>query len=798
MKSYFISLFSLFILLFSISLSFGQLNMTLQDSMNYNVGVNDVCGWVAPDGREYALVGLNTGVSIVDINSDTIHEVAFVPGVDNLWRDINTFGHYAYVSSEAHIGLLIIDLQYLPDSVHYHSWFGICHTPSGDQIFQKAHSLNIDENGILFLNGSNLNSGGCVLVDVKTDPENPICLGYSAASYSHDCIARDSILYSAEIFAGNASIYDIHDINNITLLGQVKTPHEFTHNISLSADGKYMFTTDERPNSYVTSYDISDRSNIKELDRFRQAAVEGNGAIVHNVFTWQDWLVLAYYSSGTLIVDASRPGNLVEVGNFDSFIGADGGYEGVWGAYTNLPSGKILASDRSSGLFVFIPNYVRAAFLEGTVVDSITGLPISGATVKITSNEIVLPQTTILDGTFKTGKAVPGTFPIIVTKEGYYTKTILLDFANGNVLTPVIKLSRKPTYNFSGRVITSPNAGLPQAKVWISGPEGTYITTTDQNGYFLMPSVYAGTYEVQAGVWGLTVESQIVLDAPKDVTLLVQKGYKDDFDLNLGWQVVANASEGNWMRGVPTGQLLFDMWQCGSTTDSPYDIGPNVYSTGLSPNPDAGLDEVSGGTTKLISPLMLLDSLAAPKLSFDYWLCEFPPNQYQGFSVWLASGPDTILIKEFASDTTVGIGSWQRFETSLTLPHAATYARVLFIATDTTSGASDYYLKVHVDNFEVTGLAVGTHDEVATSKHFTFYPNPNRGSDIYLKPENGIEGNELTLKICDAEGRMISLYELSKSDAEKGIHHHLEDGFYFMQWNTDKGESGVEKVIILN
>src|SRR4249920_78495 len=90
-------------------LSFCQLNMVLQDSMDYNVGVNDVCGWAAPDGKEYALVGLNTGVSIVDINEDTLHEVVFVPGVDNLWRDINTYDHYAYVSSEAQIGLLIID-----------------------------------------------------------------------------------------------------------------------------------------------------------------------------------------------------------------------------------------------------------------------------------------------------------------------------------------------------------------------------------------------------------------------------------------------------------------------------------------------------------------------------------------------------------------------------------------------------------------------------------------------------------------------------------------------------------------
>ena len=795
MKPYFIPVLSIFCLLLSSSKSIGQLNMTLQDSMDYDVGVNDVCGWVAPDGREYALVGLNTGVSIVNVDSTPIKEVAFVPGVDNLWRDINTFGHYAYVSSEAHIGLLIINLEFLPDSAPSHIWFGLCHTPSGDQQFQKAHSLNIDENGILFLNGSNLNNGGCVLVDVKTDPENPICLGYGAPVYSHDCIARDSILYSAEIYNGNASIYDFHDINNITLLGQVKTPHEFTHNISLSLDGHYMFTTDERPNSYVASYDITDKTNIKELDRFRQASVECHGSIVHNVFTWQNWLVLAYYSSGTLIVDASRPDNLIEMGNFDSFIGADGGYEGVWGAYVDLPSGKILASDRSSGLFVFIPNYVRAAFLEGTVVDSITNDPISGATVSILSDEIVLPQTTNLDGTFKTGKAVPGTFPIQVTKEGYYSKTLQAEFINGEILTPVIRLRLKPKYNFSGRVINFQNAGIPFANVVIFGNEGIYNTSADANGDFLIPEVYTGEYEIQAGVWGQTVQQQIELDAPMDINLIVEKGYSDDFDVDLGWSISGDATEGQWARGIPTEQKLFDEYECGSATDSPFDDGIFVYSTGLSTLGDASLDEVSGGTTWLSSPSMNLDSIAVLRLSFDYWLCEFPPNEYHGFNAWLTNGIDTTLIENFTNDTTTG--SWQRFDVPVNFQGPRNNVKILFSASDTTAGTGDYYLKAHIDNFGVVEDPSATHEVITDSKHFLIYPNPVTGPTIYLKPENGIEGEQLTLNIYDSGGRNIYLLKMTKSQAENGITHALDDGVYFIRWNTEKGENGVEKLLVL-
>src|SRR5688500_8675279 len=387
-----------------------NLNMVLQDSMDYNVGVNDVVGWVDDEGNEYALVGLNTGVSIVNVDDTPIHEVAFVAGVNNLWRDIQTFGHYAYVSSEAYVGLLIIDLQYLPDSVQTFIWKDTIPTPNGNFLYEKAHTLWIDEYGIAYLNGSNVNAGGVVMIDVATNPTDPDFLGIAPAIYSHDSYARDSILYSAEIYLGQVSIYDVHDPQNITLLGRVKTPTEFTHNAWLSDDSRYMFTTDERANSYVASYDIQDPANIVELDRFRQAATDGSGNIPHNVYVWNDWVVIAYYTSGTVVVDAARPDNLIEVGSFDSFLGDDGGFSGVWGSYPFLPSGKILSSDRNSGLFVFIPNYVRAAYLEGIVLDSITELPIQGAVVRILSEEIVLPQATSIDGKFKTGKAVPGDY----------------------------------------------------------------------------------------------------------------------------------------------------------------------------------------------------------------------------------------------------------------------------------------------------------------------------------------------------------------------------------------------------
>ena len=781
--------------LFSTGFSYSQfdLNMVLHDSLGYSTGINDVVGWVDESGNEYALVGVRNGVSIVNVDVNPIEEVVFVPGVNNGWRDINTFGHYAYVVSEARVGLVIIDLQFLPDSVKTYEWKG--NIPGGT--FEKAHTIWIDEYGIGYLNGSNLNEGGVIMVDLATNPTEPIYLGSGPPRYSHDVYARDSILYSAEIYHGTISIYDVHDPQNVIMIGSKETPTAFTHNAWLSDNSRYLFTTDERPNSYVASYDIIDPSNIVELDRFRQADTDGSGNIPHNVYVWNDWLVIAYYTSGTLIVDASRPDNLIEVGSFDSFLGPDGDYEGVWGSYPFLPSGKILSSDRTNGLFVFIPNYVRAAFIEGTVIDSVTQMPIQGAKVTIVSNEIVLPQLTEIDGTFKTGKAIPGTFSVRVEKPGYITKILPADFVNGQVLTPVYELVALPSYSVSGRVIDAGGNNVPNAKVVLIGVPGIFEIETDDAGEFLLPVVYEGTYEVQAGIWGMTMQTDIELFQSQDLTLQLSDGYYDDFDLDLGWVISSDVTQGEWERGIPSIQY-FGNWVCGPPSDSPYDIGQFVYSTGLAETSDVTGDEVSGGNTLLISPEMDLDSIAAAHISFDFWLCEYPPNQYVGFTVWLSDGEELIFLKAYQMDPNFMELEWRR-ETIIVDEWSGPKDKIrfVFMATDTTQGQMDYYLKVLVDNFRVTDGTVSTKDELSPNNLFVFYPNPVDDNPIYLKTESLADWKELTLHISDLQGRIISEHTLSRTDAENGFSHQLESGMYLIQWLTDKGESGVNKILVM-
>jgi hypothetical protein len=57
-----------------------QQNLNLVGQLPYTSDLSDVWGYVAPDGREYALVGAFDGVSVVDLLDPSAPvEVAFLP-----------------------------------------------------------------------------------------------------------------------------------------------------------------------------------------------------------------------------------------------------------------------------------------------------------------------------------------------------------------------------------------------------------------------------------------------------------------------------------------------------------------------------------------------------------------------------------------------------------------------------------------------------------------------------------------------------------------------------------------------
>jgi hypothetical protein len=360
----------------------------------------------------------------------------------------------------------------------------------------------------------------------------------------------------------------------------------------------------------------------------------------------------------------------------------------------------------------------------------------------------------------------------------------------------VIELVAIPTYQVTGSVIYDDGGNVPFAKVTLLGPDAVYELTADENGSFLFPAVYKGAYELQAGVWGHTYETVLDINEPNGITIQLVPGYKDNFDVDLGWTVAGDAISGIWGRSIPTEQLLFENFLCSSEGDSPSDLGGFAYTTGVSASSDVQDNEVSGGTTWLISPPMDLTEAIEPKITFDYWLCEFPPNQYTGISIWLTNDVDTLLLDQLRNDTI--IGSWQsKSYPDLGLVGPLNQVRFMISATDTTTGQSDYILKAHFDKFKLNQSGLSNNEIYPSGKYVVVYPNPTSGETIYLQQRGEVNMEITAIRMYDLQGRLLHNEDVQPGNKVIAIHPKLEDGMYFIQWVTVDGDTGVEKVTVV-
>lgn len=618
--------FLLAFLLASTTTLFAQaaFNTTFRDSLTFPSELNDVWAYVAPDGTEYALVGRNDGLSVVSLaDPDDVVEVAFVGGANSIWRDIKTYGSFAYiVADQGSDGILAIDLSNLPTSVSS-EFFTSGDIPGAN--LSRAHNIYIDEpTGLAYVAGSNINSGGMVIYDVATTPGTPIFEAFAPSVYAHDVYVANGVMYASEINVGNLTLYDVTDPSNITQLGTQQTPRNFTHNAWTPATGNFVYTTDERGNASTAAYDFSDPMDIELLDEFRPRRSLGRGSIPHNVHVLDDYLVISHYTDGLEIVDASVPDNLVEVAYYDHWYGGDGGFFGSWGAYPFLPSGLVLSTDIENGLFVVDVNYQRAARLRGIVTDASTMNVLNNASVTITSAEGVTTTTDAL-GAYKMGLVTAGSYTVTYSLAGYVTKTFTLNFTNGVEQMMDVALEPKVATTITGGVTsTATNIGIPDAEVSLVGEDGTFTTMTNGSGNITINNIFTGDYVAFVGKWGFeNVSANITVTQGGAINLQMTPGYLDGFAIDQGWTVSSTATTGDWERGVPNGTFYQG---AGSNPDQDVDggadLGDMAYVTGNSAGGSAGTDDVDSGNTTLLSPAFdpaFFGALNDVQINFSYW-----------------------------------------------------------------------------------------------------------------------------------------------------------------------------------
>jgi choice-of-anchor B domain-containing protein len=338
---------------------------------------NDVWGWTDADsGREFALIGKNTGTAFIEI-TDPLNPVYLgslaTQTTPSLWRDVKVYSNYAYIVSEAgEHGMQVFDLMQLltvdsppvvfANTAHYDG-------------FGDAHNICINEDsGYAYGVGTNNMNGGLHIVDIS-DPINPVVAGgYSEDGYTHDAhivnyMGPDADYAGMELaFAcneDNIAIINVSDKSDCQLISHMEYDGPgYVHQGWLTEDHTYFLSNDEgdeNANGTPTRtfiFDVQDIDNPVYMG-FYEA---GNNAIDHNLYVIGDLVYESNYRSGLRILDAGdvENANLAEVAFFDVHPANDNAaFSGSWSNYAWYPSGNVVISDMYDGFFVLKPTIFK-------------------------------------------------------------------------------------------------------------------------------------------------------------------------------------------------------------------------------------------------------------------------------------------------------------------------------------------------------------------------------------------------------------------------------------------------------
>jgi choice-of-anchor B domain-containing protein len=784
-----------------------NLNLVLADQLSYgSQSLSNIDTWKDPqDGKEYALVGAANGLSIVDItNPSNVTQIVQIPGPNSIWREVKTNGNYAYVTTEAGAyGLQIVNLTNLPaTNLQSVTWTP---TISSTQL-KTIHALHID-NGKVYLYGTNVGNKGAIIADITTNPMAPVYLGKYDNRYIHDGYVRNDTLYACHIYDGDCEIVNCANPAAGVSIGDFQTPNNFAHNSWLSANSKICFTTDEVDNSYLASFDVSNLNNISELDRIQSNP--GSQSVVHNTHVVQkngvDYCVTSWYKDGFTIVDASHPSNLVQVGNYDTAPAASGGgMENDWGVGPFLPSGTIVASDMANGLFVLTPTYVRACFLEGTIMNCSTGNPLAGAQIKLLNPppQNVNSATDITDalGKYGVGVVTPGTYTVVVSKQAYVSQSFTVAVTAGNTTVLNVNLCPQSSpFAYSGHVYDAMNANpIAGANIHLQDSSLIWDTITDVNGNFTIPNMLSGSYNIIVGHWGYITQCfsfQNINSASPALSVGLLPGIYDDFSFNWGWTVSGTCGNA-WEKGIPVG--TYDTPNGGATAnpavDDQTDCSDQCYITDNGGGAVSDHDVDPPGYTILTSPVFNPSAYSDPYISYSRWFYDAKLNSSlpnDTMTITISNGSTTVLLERMIK-TTAGNGTWvhKLFKISSVITPSATM-QIKISTSD--AGPGGTIVEGGFDKFYVYDSATVAVGVIENTEGVSVFPNPFNSTAILQIQQNVNETSVLTL--FDLFGREVKSQRFTGREL-KLTRNGLTPGVYFFKVVNKNEIIGSGKILV--
>jgi choice-of-anchor B domain-containing protein len=314
-----------------------SLNMSLVGRVDpRSQGYSDVWGYVASDGREYAVVSTRSdgGTTVIDVTAVPPVEVKFIPGSGGTGSDVELYGDYAYVSDDQAV-VQIIDLSDPANAAVVATFEADPGQPTAG-----VHTLTVAGDYLYTQGGGD---PGGVRIWSLANPIAPAYVGEYQPHYIHDIMVRGDTLWGAGIYGDGVDIVDISNRAAPTLINRFNYPGSGAHNVCATTDGSYVFVGDEIGSGQWTRvFDVRDPMNPELV----ASIIVDATSTVHNCHVVGDLIYIAHYDRGARVWDISNPEAPFEVAYYETNVSL------MWSVYPHLPSGRLIASDMQQGLFV--------------------------------------------------------------------------------------------------------------------------------------------------------------------------------------------------------------------------------------------------------------------------------------------------------------------------------------------------------------------------------------------------------------------------------------------------------------
>lgn len=737
-------------------------NLDLLMQFEYDENCNDIWGYVDENGDEYAILGTTKATAIIALDGpDAPREIAYIPGTMSTWRDMKHFQDHIYVTTDVgEDGLLIIDMsQVSQDSVDHFFWKPTLEL-EGRNLgpLNKCHNIYVEaDEGYMYLSGCNIYSGGILIFDLNQNPEEPELVGAGHEVYSHDVYANDNLMFGNDIYNGELSIHDVSDKSNVELVALQPTTGNFTHNAWSSTNNDFVFTTDEIAGGFVDAYDIRDLGNIQRTAVWQPDNALEEGIIPHNAHYHDGFLYVSWYIVGLVVLDVSDPTNMVPAAWYDTYDGGQTGFNGAWGAYPFLPSGRILVSDMNTGLYVFEPNIQPVARIEGEVTDIITGAALSNVDISI-EDTISTTASTNTQGRYKTGTAKYDQVIVSFQRNNYLPHRDTLNLVPGETLMLDVELIPDfQIFTWDLTILDSASLnpiGGTTIRLFDIANEENFLFETQSSGNLQQPLIPEGEYDLFYGKWGWKEnwQPQFTISEDRTDVFVLSRGYRDYFNLDLGWTTESTSPTGHWERVVPKGTEIEGQIS-NPNRSSNNDFGDMAFVTG-NDDRNAGFDDIDDGDVSLFSPWMDFSDWDDLSISFDYWFFNAGGNTDLNDSLRVAiQTPDAEThIQTFTNSAS----EWRTFEfqlDSLGLNRKDS-VRMVFVASDYVDGGG-HIVEAGIDAFDAEGqLLVSSIQPIV--QDLSIYPNPT-ADKLYLSSASELllEADQPRFMIYEMSGRLV-------------------------------------------